>query len=64
MSIRDDLRLAKKAGFKRSMPKKPKISASYDTWRNWEVKVKEWEKDVKARASDHKKKEAIINKSR
>tara|TARA_R110002074_G_scaffold277627_1_gene449134 strand:- start:81 stop:275 length:195 start_codon:yes stop_codon:yes gene_type:complete len=64
MSIQDDLRLAKKAGFKKKMPKKPKTSASYDVWKNWDSRVKDWEKDVKAKASDYKKKEAIIKKSR
>lgn len=55
---------AKKGGFKKSKPKKPKTSASISSWERYEERVKDYEKDAKEKAAQYRKKQSIIKKYR
>jgi len=61
----DELRLARKGGFGRKKPKKPKQSSTLNTLENWVVRYNAWVKDAKAKAAEYKKaktlKDAIRN---
>lgn len=50
-----ELSEARKGGFKRKKPKKPKQSASLASMENWIIRYNAWIKDAKAKASDYKK---------
>lgn len=43
-------------------PKSPKQSASYDTWKRYEERVKEWKKKCAKIESDKKAKKALIGR--
>lgn len=49
---------------KRKYPKRPKQSASLETWKNYETKCKEVDKHNAQLEKDKKAKQAIINKVR
>lgn len=55
---------ARKAGFKRKAPKKPKMSASLTVMQGYFERVKEYEKAAKAKASEYRKREALKKKIR
>lgn len=48
----------------RKLPKRPKASASLQTWKNWEAKCKEVQKYNRKVEADKKAKSKIIDKSR
>lgn len=54
-----ELKEARRAGFKRKAPKKPKRSAKLATLEAYAARLKDYEKDVKSAASEHRKAEAI-----
>lgn len=56
---RDELRLARKGGFKRKKPKKPKQSASLSAMESWISRYNSWVKDAKSKASDYKKAQKV-----
>jgi hypothetical protein len=49
---------------KRKLPKKPKASASLETWNNWHRRAAEVKKHNSQLESDKKKKQALIQKAR
>jgi len=55
----DQLRQARKAGFKRKAPKKPKQSASLSVMENYVAKHNSWVKDARAAISANKRKETL-----
>jgi hypothetical protein len=61
----EELRLARKGGFRRKKPKKPAGKASLNVLQGWVTRNNEWVKDAKKRASDFKSaqklKDAIRN---
>lgn len=61
----DDLRTARKGGFRKKKPKKPSAKASLSTLQNWVSRNNSWVKEAKQRASEYKKaqklKDAIRN---
>lgn len=46
----------------KKLPKKPKASASYEAWQNWERRCKEVQASNRKLIADKKKKEAIQKK--
>jgi hypothetical protein len=50
----EELRLARKGGFKNKKPKKPNGKASLSTLQNWVTRYNQWVKDAKKRASEYK----------
>ena len=54
----EELKLARKAGFKRKKPKKPSTK-SYSSMENFISRYNEWVKDLKAAASNGRKMEAM-----
>ncbi len=55
----DEMRLAKKAGFKRKKPKKPKASSTLSVQENYVSRYNAYVDEIKRKAKDAKKKEAI-----
>lgn len=53
----DQLSAARKAGFKRKKPKKPKASATLTVMENWVTRNNDWVKDAKSKVASVKKKE-------
>ena len=50
----EELRLARKGGFRRKKPKKPSGKASLGVLQSWVSRHNDWVKEAKKRASDHK----------
>jgi len=59
-----ELKAARKGGFKRKKPKKPKQSASLHVMENWVVRYNAWCKDAKHKASEHKKAQKLKDQIR
>lgn len=57
-----DIAEARKGGFKRKKPKKPKKSSSVTVWKNYEDRMQEWEREVKNAQKAYKDKERIMKK--
>lgn len=55
----EQIRLARKAGFKKKAPKKPKQSASLATLEGYVSRHNDWAKQLKAAISAGKKREAL-----
>lgn len=55
----EQLRLARKAGFKRKAPKKPKQSASLATMEGYVARHNQWVKDAKSRIAGEKRREKL-----
>lgn len=55
----EELRKARKGGFKKKKPKKPKSSASLTTFENWISRNNDFVKEAKQRAKDYEKKEKL-----
>jgi len=51
-----DLSAARKAGFKKKRPKKPRASASLTTLENYVVRYNQWVKDARAKVSEKRTK--------
>lgn len=45
-------------------PRAPKASSSYETWKNYEKRIKEWKAKCRKVESDKKAKAALINRLR
>jgi hypothetical protein len=54
-----ELSEARKAGFKRKAPKKPKRNAGLSALNGYLERVKEYERAAKAKAGDFRKREAL-----
>lgn len=54
----EDLRNARKAGFKKKKPKKPKTK-TYNALSNYQERYNQWVKDLKAAATKGKKLDAM-----
>jgi hypothetical protein len=54
-----ELQDAKKAGFKRKAPKKPKRNAGVNAMLSYLERVKEYERGAKAKAAEFRKREAL-----
>lgn len=55
----EDLRKARKAGFKKKAPKKPKQSASLATMESYVSRYNQWCKDARQKVADGKKRETL-----
>lgn len=55
----EQLRLARKAGFKKKAPKKPKQSASLSTMESYVSRYNDWCKQARQKISDGKKRENL-----
>lgn len=55
----EDLRKARKAGFKKKAPKKPKQSASLATMEGYVARHNDWVKQARQKVADGKKREAL-----
>lgn len=53
------LALARKAGFRKKKPKKPKRSASLATMQNYVSRYNGWMAEMRSKISDYKKREAL-----
>ena len=53
----EELRKARKSGFKRKKPKKPKASASLTVLENWVSRYNQWVDDAKAKIKQAAEKE-------
>lgn len=56
---REQKRLARKAGFTRKAPKKPKVSAATHVKERWVERYNEWAKDLQEKAKEGKKEEDL-----
>jgi len=52
---RDQLKNARKAGFRRKKPNKPKAGASLNSLEAWVLRYNDWVKDMKEKDREHKK---------
>ena len=58
----EEIRLARKAGFRKKKPKKPKMSASTHVKERWITsRWNPWAKEVKSKAAEGRKKEKLDN---
>jgi len=60
----EELRLARKGGFRRKKPKKPKMNSSLHTFENWVARYNAWCKDAKHKASEYKKAQKLKDQIR
>lgn len=58
------LKDARKGGFKRKKPKKPKQSASYTTLVNWIDRWNNWCRDAEMKAKEYRQREKLIGQIR
>lgn len=56
----EEIRKARKAGFKRKAPKKPKKSASVSVLENYISRHNEWAKELKAAGKNVDKKKTLL----
>jgi len=57
-----ELQEAKKAGFKRKAPKKPKRNSGVNAMLAYLERVKEYERQAKAKAAEYRKRESLKKK--
>ena len=55
----EELRKARKAGFKKKAPKKPKLSSSLSTMEGYVSRHNDWVKQARTKIAENKKREGL-----
>ncbi len=55
---------AKKSGFRKKRPKKPRASSSYTTLENYKNRYNNWVKELKEKAKEYHKRKKLLDEIR